>query len=214
VARGHLEWVFTKAERPNGFWQRSCLVNSKPKDRTVFQLDQQCYPLLKLCDYLNHFPEHAKFVRDIVDTGVIQDILSVLNSKKNVHTGLWPTEETPGDDAVTFPHHFSSHVLLWRTFTRLHRLFARLNVLEDLQSLQLDVVAAELRTRTIESFSATRPECGTAMFAYLTDGHGKYTFYHDANNVPTLFPQDWDFIDSKRASHLDQHDALRLIACQ
>jgi meiotically up-regulated gene 157 (Mug157) protein len=32
------------------------------------------------------------------------------------------------------------------------------------------------------------------MFAYLTDGRGKYTFYHDANDVPTLFAQEWDFV--------------------
>lgn len=196
IVRGHLEWVFTQAQRPNGFWQRSYLVNGKPKDGSVFQLDQQCYPLLELCDFLNHFPEESKFARSIVDTGVIQDILSVLNSKKNPSTGLWPTDETPGDDAVAFPHHFSSHVLLWRTFTRLHRFFARLGVLQGSQSLQLNTAAIVLRKRSIKAFSATRPECGRPMFAYLTDGHGKYTFYHDANDIPTLFAPDWEFVST------------------
>jgi len=196
VIRGHLEWVYLVAERPNGFWQRSYLVNGKPKDRTIFQLDQQCYPLLELCDFLDHFTEETTFARNVVNSGAIQEILSVLDSKRNAQTGLWPTDETPGDDAVGFPHHFSSHVLLWRTFTRLHRLFALLDVLQGPQSLHLDIVAVEIRARTIESFSATRLECGNLMFAYLTDGHGNYTFYHDANDVPTLFAKEWDFVSS------------------
>jgi hypothetical protein len=196
AARGHLEWVFNKAERPNGFWQRSYLVNGQPKDRTIFQLDQQCYPLLGLCDYLDYFPEEVEFVRNIVAKGVIQQILSALDSKKDPHTRLWWTDETPGDDAVVYPHHFSSHVLLWRTYTRLHRLFARAGLLQGSQRLQLDAIAAGIKTRTIESFAAQHPKTGKRMFAYLTDGHGNSTFYHDANDVPTYFAKEWGFVST------------------
>jgi meiotically up-regulated gene 157 (Mug157) protein len=31
------------------------------------------------------------------------------------------------------------------------------------------------------------------MFTYLTDGAGAHTFYHDANDLPTLFVPDWNF---------------------
>ncbi len=32
---------------------------------------------------------------------------------------LFKTDETPADDEVAFPYHFSSHVLLWRTLLSL-----------------------------------------------------------------------------------------------
>jgi hypothetical protein len=131
AARGHLNWVFTTAERPYRFWHRSYLVNGRPKDHSVFQLDQQCYPLLELSDYLEYIPEDIGHIRDIVHTGVIQEVLAVLESRQDARTGLYATEETPGDDAVDDPFHFSSHVLLWRTFKRLHSLYARLGLQQD-----------------------------------------------------------------------------------
>ncbi|RYP75070.1 hypothetical protein DL770_007481 [Monosporascus sp. CRB-9-2] len=99
VAKGHLEWVFNRAQRP-----KSYLVIGKPKDQTIFQLDQQCYPLLELCDYLDCFPHEVDFVTRLADSGVIAEILEVLASKRDAETGLWPTDETPGDDAHTFYH--------------------------------------------------------------------------------------------------------------
>jgi meiotically up-regulated gene 157 (Mug157) protein len=197
AAQGHLSWVFTQAERPRGFWHRSYLANGKPKDQSIFQLDQQCYPLLELCEYLTHFPEDEEFVKSIVETGVIQELLRMLNAKQDKQTMLWPTDETPGDDRAEFPHHFSSHVLLWRTFTRLHELFARLEMPLDEQISQLDVAAAQLKKRTTEAFKATPPDSDIPLFAYLTNGCGRYTFYHDGNDVPTLFAKDWGFVSSR-----------------
>jgi hypothetical protein len=198
ATRGHLSWVFTQAERPHGFWHRSYLANGKPKDRSIFQLDQQCYPLLELCDYFAHFPEEEVFARSIVETGVIQELLTVLSVRQNKQTMLWPTDETPGDDRVEYPHHFSSHVLLWRTFTRLHELFARLKTPLDEQTSQLDVAAAQLKKRTIEAFKTTPSGSDRPLFAYLTDGCGNHTFYHDGNDVPTFFARDWGFVSSPR----------------
>jgi meiotically up-regulated gene 157 (Mug157) protein len=34
------------------------------------------------------------------------------------------------------------------------------------------------------------------MFAYLTDGAGEHIFYHDANDIPTLFALDWGFLST------------------
>ena len=129
-------------------------------------------------------------------TGVIQEILGVLETKQNAQTRLWSTDETPGDDKVVYPHHFSSHVLLWRTFTRLHALYARLGIPLGGQTQQLDNVATEIKERTMQSFTATHPRCGRRMFAYLTNGYGKSKFYHDANDVPTLFAHKWGFVST------------------
>jgi meiotically up-regulated gene 157 (Mug157) protein len=196
AARGHINWVFTKAERPHGFWHRSYLINGECKDRYIFQLDQQCYPLLELCDYLEYFPDEMEFVKGIVGRGVIQEILAVLERKQDAKTQLWPTDETPGDDAVIYPHHFSSHVLLWRTFTRLHELFVRLGIPRDSQTSRLGDLAADLKERTMRSFTSSHPSCAGNLFAYLTDGCGNFTFYHDGNDIPTSFAHEWGFVST------------------
>jgi len=195
TVRGHLNWVFTRAERPNGYWQRSYLANGKPKDRSIFQLDQQCYPLLELCDYLEYFPEDLDFTRRLLNTGVVEDILAVLASKQDPVTQLWPTDETPGDDAVIYPHHFSSHVLLWRTYARLGQLYLRANQDPIAQVQELSKMAAQVKDYTLRAFSSEHP-CHGRIFAYLTDGCGDSTFYHDANDVPTAFAKEWAFVST------------------
>jgi hypothetical protein len=196
TARGHINWVFTKAERPDGFWHRSYLTNGQPKDRSIFQLDQQCYPLLELCDYLECFPEEKNFVKGIVELGVIDKILDVLASKRDVSTELWPTDETPGDDAVVYPYHFSNHVLLWRTFTRLDTLFIGLGALPKDQRHRLDELAAQVKEKTIESFTTTHTSGVGKLFAYQTDANGKYFCYHDGNDIPTLRVYEWSFVST------------------
>lgn len=193
VVRGHLKWVFAWAERPSGFWHRSYLANGKPKDRSIFQLDQQCYPLLELCDFLDCFPEELDFTRTLFESSAVRDILAVLASKQDSNTQLWPTDETPGDDAVIYPHHFSSHVLLWRTFTRLHQLHLRLGQPSTDQAQWLSKTAKEVKDHTMQAFAAKHPRHGL-LFAYLTDGRGKSTFYHDANDIPTAFANEWAFV--------------------
>ncbi|KAF1916575.1 Six-hairpin glycosidase-like protein [Ampelomyces quisqualis] len=198
AAQGHIEWVFTKAKRPHGFWHRSYLATGEPKDPSIFQLDQQCYPLLELCDYLQYFPEEIDFVRGIVATGIIEEILTMLASKQDATTLLWPTDETPGDDAVIYPHHFSSHVLMWRTFTRLHQLYVRLGSPSGCQALQLDTMAAKIKERTIKVFMAENHAYEQVLFAYLADGCGKVIFYHDGNDIPTAFAHEWGFVTTPK----------------
>ncbi len=64
--KGHLEWVFRLDERPHKLWHRLILVTGRPKDGPVFQLDQQCYPFLEVCDYLEEFPEEKGFVAGLL----------------------------------------------------------------------------------------------------------------------------------------------------
>src|SRR5271170_6099039 len=81
VLYGHLVWIFDHAQRTTeGFWGRSYLANGALKDRNVFQLDQQCYPLLELAEFLEAAalePSQARRWGRIVD-----DILQVLLTRK------------------------------------------------------------------------------------------------------------------------------------
>ncbi|RYP68168.1 hypothetical protein DL771_006818 [Monosporascus sp. 5C6A] len=176
--------------------QSSYLVTGKPKDQTIFQLDQQCYPLLELCDYLDCFPHDVDFVTRLADSGAIAEILEVLAYKRDAETGLWATDETPGDDAVTLPYHFSSHVLLWRTYKRLRDLWANIKPLDNAEIRRLSDMATDVRDSTLRFFTAHHPQIEKSMFAYLTDGQGEHTFYHDANDVPTLFAMEWKFVET------------------
>lgn len=198
VAKGHLIWVFRTAQRPHGYWHRSYLVTGKPKDGGVFQLDQQCYPLLELCDYFDHFPEDMTFVRQTLELGTVSQILELLEQKRDEETGLWPTDETPGDDAVEYPYHFSSHVLLWRTLIRLSSLYSTIQSPSSASADRLSALADALRISTLQHFTVMHPDSSRNIFAYLTNGRDAHTFYHDANDIPTLLASSshWSFVRS------------------
>lgn len=174
-----------------------------PKDRAIFQLDQQCYPLLELCDYYEFVPDAKEFVSDIlVREETVGDIVALLESRRDSECGLFPTDETPGDDPVEFPFHFSSHVLLWYTMTRLAGLVEGLGLTPGLEpsssssSSRLHNLAESILSATMQRFVAVNPHTGERMFAYLTDGAGRHVFYHDANDIPTLFAGEWGFVNS------------------
>lgn len=193
TVKGHLQWVFRKAQRPRGFWHRSYLVTGVPKDGPVFQLDQQCYPLLEVCDFLETFPAETEFVRDILEERTTSQVIEIIESKRDKTTGLAPTEETPGDDAVEYPFHFSSHVLLWYTLTRIAETIERVHCQGQLEASGLKRCAEEVRSATLLHFAATNPDTKEQMWAYLVSGAGDYKFYHDANDVPTLYAPVWGF---------------------
>ncbi|PTB38214.1 hypothetical protein M441DRAFT_446963 [Trichoderma asperellum CBS 433.97] len=196
--KGHLEWVFFKAERPHKFWHRSYIITGKPKDGPVYQLDQQCYPMLELCDYFSEYPSESSFVEKILSSQVVTEILDHITSKRDLDTGLFPTDETPGDDEVIYPFHFSSHVLLWYTLCQLADLIRSVpttlgGLADGIQSL-----ADEVRTQTMQHFLIADPDSGHIKIAYLVDGHGKHTFYHDGNDIPTAFAANWGFFSTKK----------------
>lgn len=193
VVRGHLHWVFLVAQRPHGFYHRSYLVNGWPKDSPIFQLDQQCYPLLELCDYLEYFPHETDFIKELIAAGTVQAILELLIARRDPITCLWQTDETPADDPLTYKYHFSSHVLLWHTLNCVRRLFSKMNVDARDLSQELQHLADDLKSRTLRAFRA-KDGTGRHIFAYCTDGQGHYKLYHDANDVPTLFAPEWGFV--------------------
>lgn len=193
VVKGHLNWVFHDAQRPQRLWHRSYLATGVPKDGPIFQLDQQCYPIIELCDALEFIPGLKSFAKDILHESTIPDIVALLAERRHPQCGLYPTDETPGDDPVIFPFHFSSHILVWHTFSRLGRLLKGLGDTDRLQASQVENLANETYEATIKHFVAINPKSQTTMFAYLTNGSGEHAFYHDANDIPTLFAKEWGF---------------------
>jgi len=167
VTSGFLRWLYVEAERPDGWWPRASLANGKAKD-PAFQLDQQLFPLLLLED-------HARLTGDkslLHSFGRMRDeVLHALLARRSAF-GLIATDETPADDPLEQPFHFSSHVLLWR-------------VLRDLDPR----AASQVRAATREGF------IDSGRFAYAVRGaraEGPRQ-YHDANDLPTVFAPGWDF---------------------
>jgi len=167
---GFLRWLFDRAERPAGWWPRASLANGASKD-PAFQLDQQLFPLLLLEDQarLTGDTRLQKRFAPLRD-----QVLGALLARRTPF-GLIATDETPADDPLEQPFHFSSHILLWR-------------VLRDLDAR----AAAEVRDATLAGFT------DSGRFAYAvrgarTDGA---RHYHDANDLPTVFAPGWGFCDA------------------
>ena len=196
VLKGHLPWMFQRAGRPHGFWHRSYIIAGPPKDGPVFQLDQQCYPFLELCDYFDQFPEDKIYVESILNESSATEVLDLIISKRDPETGLYPTDETPGDDKVDHPFHFSSHVLLWYTLDRMAKLTRAVTAPENLSSEKLQPLADGVRDVTKKNFFKKDDVSGESRIAYLVDGKDEKTFYHDANDIPTIYAKDWGFLTS------------------
>lgn len=165
-----LRWCFETAERPSGWWPRASLASGQAKD-PVFQLDQQLYPLLLLED-------HARITRDDAlarrYASTRDEVVRALLARRTPF-GLVATDETPADDPIEAPYHFSSHVLLWR-------------VLRDLDTR----AAAQVHEATLAHFD------DGGVFAYAIRGPRAdgAVRYHDANDLPTVFAPGWGFIEA------------------
>jgi hypothetical protein len=128
----------------------------------AFQLDQQLYPLLEAVE-AGLAPTYAREIRE------------TLAALERYREGdLYATAETPADDPMPLPFHFSSHVLMWRT-------------LRALSDAGFDVDAERVRRATLASF------VDQGRFAYATDGRGRFHHYHDANDLPTVLAPRWGF---------------------
>lgn len=166
---GFLRWMFEVAERPAGWWPRASLASGATKDR-AFQLDQQLFPFLILEDHARLTGEAAFLER----YGPLRyEILRALLARRTPF-GLIATDETPADDPLEQPFHFSSHVLLWR-------------VLRDLEPSR----ANEVRNATRAAFT----DAGRFAYAVKAPGQGA-RHYHDANDFPTVFAPGWGFCDA------------------
>ncbi|MBV9230261.1 MAG: glycoside hydrolase family 125 protein [Chloroflexi bacterium] len=190
LLRAHILWTFETAQRPHRYWGRAYLTTGYCKD-DVFQLDQQCYPLLELCDYFTGFRD-ADLVRRVAPQ--VNEILAMLMDYKDEQKWLFMTGETPGDDHVVHPYHFSSQVLVWWTLCQL----ASLNSSVPFTTQDLSTWAEHVRQDCLASFTASHGN--TTLFAYLTDLQGNYQFYHDANDLPTVYAPLWGFCQQDDAA--------------
>ena len=179
----HLIWTFEIAQRPDGYWGRAYLANGRPKDR-IFQLDQQCYPLLELAEYAALSQDAPTVARLAAH---LPAVLHAILARRAPDTALFRTEETPADDPLPLPYHFSSQVLLWHTLRRLAPLNARL----AFTSLDLVGLADSIRAAVWQHMVAEHQH--EPLFAYATDLRGTYRFYHDANDFPTVLAPSWGF---------------------
>ena len=167
VVDGFLRWLFEAAERPSGWWPRASLANGASKD-PAFQLDQQLFPFLLLED-------HARLTGEARLEGryapARDQMLRALLARRTAF-GLIATDETPADDPLEQPFHFSSHVLLWR-------------VLRGVDPGAAD----EVRAATLTGFT------DAGRFAYAVRGARAEgpRHYHDANDLPTVFAPAWGF---------------------
>lgn len=183
VMRGHLLWMFETAQRPSRYWGRAYLTTGYCKDDD-FELDEQCYPLLELCDYCMRFGDESLFRRV---SSQVNEILNMLMEYKDGKAWLFKTKETPADDVVRYPYHFSSQVLLWWMLKRLAPIQEKMPfTTHDLASWAENVRQACL--------AAFRTEWeGKTIFAYVTDLQGHFQLYHDANDLPTVYAPVWEF---------------------
>ena len=192
----HLDWLFEKAQRPSGFWVRAYLPNGEPKD-PAFQLDQQCYPLLELADFF------ARTGNEAILSRFQDDLPGILNSifdHRSDQAYLFATDETPGDDPLTYPYHFSSQVLLWHTFHRL----AKLPHLSKMVENGFEDLAKKMYRDILRHFTVNRKN--GQLFAYATDLSGHHILYHDANDYPTVLAPLWGFCSRKDPTWLATMD--------
>lgn len=183
IVKRHLTWLFDVAERENGMWGRSYLANGKIKDRG-YQLDQQIFPFLELADYTNITGDDSLYLRwqDEISTMFFR---LVERSTDDV-TFLFPTDETPADDPITYPYHLSSHILLWHTTNQLN------TIIERLEENPSDFPVAWMIRASIDKYFIIEHE-GREIYAYATDGKGNYHLYHDANDIPLVYAPAWGF---------------------
>jgi pantothenate kinase-related protein Tda10 len=143
----------------------------------------------------------ARFVRQMA-TAVVDDILATLQQHRWTRTEgddfseqlwLFKTDETPADDAVEHPYHFSSHILLWHTLTSLAMLQA---LVPDCIKTPVAEWATKVHSATMKNFSTDNPRTGQPMFAYLTSTRGEFQLYHDANDLPSALAPKWGFCDA------------------
>lgn len=229
----HLTWLFkiavTEIEidgEPRYFWRRSYLINGQPKDGEVFQLDTQCYPFLELCEYYEAYhsdPGTGPFIQHILKTASFKNILQDLLSRRDCATSLFSSDETPADDDLgDYKFHLSSNILLWRTLSKLRDLLslpqfrpltpagANYHCLSSL----VEMVKRSILGNFVSSHDYSLPDGQFVMENILAYGFDpskdlddpmRFRHYHDGNDMPTLYAQEWGFLKHDDYDEDDPH---------
>jgi len=167
IVDGFIRWTFEAAETVDGWWPRASLASGAAKD-PAFQLDQQLWPLLLIADRARLSGDTSGRERY---AGSCVNVIDRLLAARTPF-GLVATAETPADDPLVQPYHFSSHVLLWRVLAEFNH-----------------PAASEVRDATLRHFTSE------GRFAYAIAGPdaANARHYHDANDFPTVFAPGWGF---------------------
>ncbi|KKY32338.1 hypothetical protein UCDDA912_g07709 [Diaporthe ampelina] len=234
----HLTWLFKMAVTEieidgqiRYFWRRSYLVNGKPKDGEVFQLDTQCYPFLELCEYFDAHvgePETELIIQNILQTASFINILWDLLSRRDSATSLFSSDETPADDDLgNYKFHLSSNILAWHTLDKLGELLSRPQFsplapagvdgggLRNLAAMIKDSILVNFRSRQFFTFSGGQ-RIDQDILAYgldpskELDDSMRYRHYHDGNDLPTLYAQEWGLLKSNAYDEYDEPDLRAL----
>lgn len=213
ITSGHIGWLFhvatTRTQTGNetrNFWRRSYLVNGRPKDGTVYQLDTQLYPFLQLCDYYRDLQrlgllneDHTEFVWSVVESETFCKVLMDILDRQDPDLHLFKTEETPADDDTRdFPFNLSSNILAWHTITQLAEMLGGLGAASP---HNLWLVARDVREGIFNHLVCQCADnSGQQMFAYGLDPSkpgddpARHRRYHDGNDMPTVFALEWGFV--------------------
>ncbi|KAI3397191.1 hypothetical protein diail_11165 [Diaporthe ilicicola] len=202
------------------FWRRSYLVNGLPKDGAVFQLDTQCYPFLELCEYFEAYenePQVKSIIEFVLQTETFKHVLQDLLSRKDDATDLFGSDETPADDDLgDYKFHLSSNILLWHTLRKLNKLLSHSwfrslapadqpwEALRNQATVIKEAILKNFRSRRGINTHGNGDQRQTAqeILAYGFDPAKKlqdpnrYRHYHDGNDMPTLYAQEWGFLKS------------------
>jgi hypothetical protein len=167
IVDGFIRWTFEVAETVDGWWPRASLASGAAKD-PAFQLDQQLWPLVLIADRARLSGDAS--VRERYAGSCVNVIDRLLTARTPF--GLIATAETPADDPLVQPYHFSSHVLLWRVLAAFNH-----------------PAASEVHDATLRHFTSE------GRFAYAIAGPDATNarHYHDANDFPTVFAPGWGF---------------------
>jgi hypothetical protein len=180
LVRRHLTWLFTVADRPEGWWARSHLIHGQRKD-PAYQLDQQLYPILELVEYTVATRDRRPL--DMFGHEIARAI-EAIEGRRPPMPALYATEENAADDPADLPYQTANQILVWHTLRGLDGL--------GFGGGRLGRVAERVRSAIHDRLVVAGPD-GQPVYAYAGDGHGRHRLYHDANDVPLAMAPVWGF---------------------
>ncbi|POS72182.1 hypothetical protein DHEL01_v209428 [Diaporthe helianthi] len=173
-------------------------------------------------------PQTRYIIQSILMTESFNNILLDLLSRQDGGTNLFASDETPADDDLgEYQFHLSSNILLWRTLRKLGKLLSRQEfrhlqfpgVVPPRSQLASAAVTSEIlnsiadvtKESILRNFISRHAVIASGgdlqeivTFAYAFDptkhpeDPTRFRHYHDGNDLPTLYAQEWGLLQSER----------------
>jgi len=113
----------------------------------------------------------------------MRNTIRLVEVYKHPEFALYTTKETPADDLVKYPYHFSSQIIAWATFFNLGEYLKEID--PGLASFCKER-STEIKEAIMEKMVAVHPKLEKELYVYTTDLAGNYEFTQDANDLPTM----------------------------